>query len=103
MAPALGEAFEREDLKHIAVPIRIIAGGSDTTVPPDTNARRFAALQPAMQVAILPGGVTHYTFLNSCLPAESLPFCNDLPGVDREKIHKIAGAQAVQFFMTELK
>ena len=104
MAPALGEAFTGKDLKDIHIPIRIVAGASDTTVPPDTNAKRFAALDSAIALEILPGGVAHYTFLNSCLvtKASALPFCSDLPGVDREKIHATVAAEAIQFFSSQI-
>ena len=104
MAPALGEAFTRADLKDIRIPIRIVAGASDTTVPPETNAKRFAALDAAITLEILPGGVAHYTFLNSCLltKVSNLPFCGDLPGVGREEVHATVAAEAVQFFSSQM-
>jgi predicted dienelactone hydrolase len=105
IAPALGEAFEREDLKDIHIPVRIVAGASDKTVPPDTNAKRFAGMQPTIHLEMLPGGVAHYTFIDSCLPTKEYapPFCGDFPGVDRAKVHASVAADAISFFATQMR
>lgn len=101
MAPALGEAFSKADLAEITVPLEIVAGDGDVTVPFRTNAVRYGEWMPAAKVTILPGGVSHYTFTAVCLPAgmQALPeICRDNPGVHRDEVHRKVAGMALEFF-----
>ena len=69
IAPALGMAFDAGSFLGLDVPVALIGGTADTTVPVATNIRRIADLLPRARVTMLPGA-GHYTFLNSCLPSE---------------------------------
>jgi len=98
IAPALGMAFNEQGLKSIAVPVEMLAGGADVTVPLPTNARRFAAQLPHARLSILPGA-THYSFIDDCMDG-ALPalYCKEKPGVDRDAIHAQSIALAAAFF-----
>lgn len=105
IAPALGQAFDAAGLAGIKIPIAIVVGASDVTVPVATNAARFASLIPHATLNILPGGVKHYTFLEACVAAEVshlAAICQDAPGVDRAAIHRQTAAMAVAFFAKTL-
>ncbi len=106
MAPALGPAFTPASLGKIAIPVEIVAGASDQNVPIDSSARYFAAHIPGARLVILPGGVAHYNFLDSCTDAgrKSLPLlCTDAPDVNRDAIHARANDLALSFFAADLK
>jgi predicted dienelactone hydrolase len=105
MAPALGPAVTSESLSAIAIPTAIVAGAGDSVVPVDANARYYAAKIPHAELAIFPGGVDHYTFLDVCTEAGRstiAPLCVDRPGVDREAIHNATIALATKFFASQL-
>lgn len=106
IAPGLGEAFTKEDLKDIAIPVEILAGAADPIVPITQNAERFASLLPSIHLKILPGGVGHYTFVDTCTPLGKnvlTQICNDAPGVDRDSVHAEAVSEAVGFFQSNLR
>ena len=105
IAPALGEAFDPAGFAEIRIPVTITAGDGDVTVPIATNARRFANLIPQATLAILPGGVSHYTFLDQCVPElveEQPQICRDADGVDRKVVHHQTAERAVSFFTKTL-
>lgn len=105
IAPALGPAFSIESLEKISIPTAIIAGTADTTVPPDTSAKFFAAHIPGAKLTLFTG-VAHYTFLATCaeLGRRYRPdLCLDPAGVLRDDIHNRAAALAVSFFSSVLK
>lgn len=105
IAPALGPAFSAESLEAISIPTAIIAGAADTTVPPDTSAKFFAAHIPGAKLTLFTG-VGHYTFLATCaeLGRRSRPdLCLDPAGVLRDDIHNQTAALAVSFFASTLK
>jgi predicted dienelactone hydrolase len=101
MAPAVAEWFSPESLSRISIPIEIVAGASDPVAPPAINARYLAAHIPHARLTIYPGGVAHYTFLDTCTEGgkkQSPDFCVDRPGVNRDAIHAQAALQGVSFF-----
>ena len=78
-----------------------MAGDGDTTVPVATNARHIADLLPGASLDILPGGVSHDTFLNPCFPAamdDHAAICRDAAGVDRREVHRPTAARALASF-----
>ncbi len=106
MAPALGPAFTPAGLAKIAIPVDIVAGASDQNVPIASSARYFAAHIPGAKLVILPGGVAHYTFLDSCADAghkRLALLCTDAAGVDRDAIHSQANDLALRFFAAHLE
>jgi predicted dienelactone hydrolase len=106
IAPALGPAFPPEGLKKITIPVQIVAGIDDDSVPVASSARYFAAQIPGSKLVLLPNGVQHYQFLALCTPAgrQTLPLlCTDKPGVNREALHKSTAAAAIQFFEAQWK
>jgi predicted dienelactone hydrolase len=105
LAPALGPAFTPASLGRIAIPVEIVAGAGDQNVPIASSARYFAAHIPGAKLVILPGGVAHYNFLDSCTDAgrKRLPLlCTDAPDVDRDAIHAKVADLAVRFFDSAL-
>lgn len=104
IAPALGPAFDATSFADVRVPIALIAGSADTTVPVATNIRRIAGFLPKARFALLEGA-GHYTFLDVCTPAaaDALPaFCKDGPGVKRESAHADAIGRVDAFFAANL-
>ncbi len=106
IAPALGPAFSPQSLAAIRIPVDIVAGAADDIVPIAANAEYFAGHIRGAKLTILPGGVAHYTFLDTCTQRGRetvVPFCRDQPGVDRDKVHAEVAAMAVAFFRKQLK
>lgn len=105
IAPALGPAFSAENLEQISIPVQIVAGAADPIAPVATNAEYLAKHIPHAGLTIYPGGVGHYTFLDTCTlnGRKRLPeICDDAPGVDRAAVHKDAAQKAVDFFAANL-
>ncbi len=101
IAPGLGEAFTPAGLKDVTIPVEILAGAADQVAPVASNAERFARFLPSCRLKILPGGVGHYTFLDTCTPLgkQILPeYCDDAPGVNRASVHAQAIADVIAFF-----
>jgi predicted dienelactone hydrolase len=101
IAPPLAGVFSMPSLAAISIPVRIVAGQGDPIVPPDRNARLFAAHIPGAVLTIYPGSVGHYTFLDTCTEAGKMgspQLCVDPVGVNRKMIHADASGQAVGFF-----
>ncbi|WP_408477581.1 alpha/beta hydrolase family protein [Paraburkholderia megapolitana] len=104
IAPALGEAFDNASFANVDIPVLLLGGTADVTVPVQTNIHRIAGLMPNAQVIMVPGA-SHYTFVDTCLPAMAKRFanlCEDGPGVDRDAVHALAIERSLHFFMTTL-
>src|SRR5208282_321187 len=56
----------RQSLGEISVPVEIVAGAGDPILPPASNAEILAHSIPRAKLTIYPGGVAHYTFLDTC-------------------------------------
>ena len=100
IAPALGPAFPGSGLRTISVPVHIVAGSADTTVPIASSARYFAAHIPSAKLTLLPG-VGHYTFLDTCTEDgrhELQLLCEDGRGVNRDSVHVRTADLALEFF-----
>ena len=106
IAPAIGQAFPPKNLAGIHIPVDIVAGAADDICPVATNAEYFAKHIHGARVTILPGGVSHYTFLNDCTDQGRKvvhPFCDDAPGVNRAAVHVKVASMAVSFFEARFK
>jgi predicted dienelactone hydrolase len=106
IAPGLGPAFRSASLEKISIPVAIVAGESDASVPVASGPKYFAANIPGAKLTIFPGDVGHYVFLDSCTDAgrKTLALlCTDGKGVDRDAIHAKTAALAVEFFSATLK
>jgi predicted dienelactone hydrolase len=93
--------FTRASLGAIRVPVAIVAGAADPLLPPAANAEVLARDIPNAQLTILPGGVAHYTFLDTCTAMgrqQASGLCVDQPGVDRDAIHAETAQKATLFF-----
>jgi predicted dienelactone hydrolase len=104
MAPAIGPAFSPDSLAKISIPMQIVAGAVDTTVPIETSAKFFAAHIPSAQLTIFQA-VGHYTFLATCaeLGDRTRPeLCIDQAGILRDEIHAQTATMANHFFDTNL-
>jgi predicted dienelactone hydrolase len=101
IAPAIGQGFDAKSFHGVTIPVAIMAGTEDRTVPPATNAAHIASLLPGATLTMVPGA-GHYSYLPVCAPAalKMLPpmLCTEQPGVDRNKIHAIAIDAAKAFF-----
>jgi predicted dienelactone hydrolase len=104
IAPALGEAFDAASFAEIDIPVSLLAGTSDTIALAETNIKRIAGFLPKADVTMLPGA-SHYTFLDSCLPAAVdvlAGLCKDNPGIDRDVVHAETIERARAFFAAAL-
>ena len=100
MAPVVGPAMTRASLAHVRRPVSIVVGAEDDQAVPAANAVPIAAALAHAHLEVLPR-VTHYTFLPGCTERGQLAaarLCTDLPGVDRDAVHRQVAARALQFF-----
>jgi predicted dienelactone hydrolase len=96
-----GQAFTQDSLHAIRIPVGLVVGNADPFVPARDNADWIRSNIRGAQETILPGGVAHYTFLDTCTAAGRTEFgvyCADALGVDRDAIHAQVAAMAVTFF-----
>jgi predicted dienelactone hydrolase len=106
IAPALGASFTPAGLGSIAIPVRIVVGNADQAAPADVNAAYYAKHIPGARLEVLPGGVSHYTFLSLPTPQcrkERPLLASDGPGVDRAAVHTQVAGMAAEFFVQALK
>jgi predicted dienelactone hydrolase len=106
IAPGLAQVMTSESLAAITLPVAIVAGSADTIVPPEFNARIYAAKIPGAALTIFPGAVGHYTFLAPCTATgrDALPrLCIDAAGIERGAIHASTIARAADFFGANLE
>lgn len=105
IAPVFGSGFDRVGLSDVKVPVAIVVGLGDTTAPPDTNAKRYAAFIKNSKLELLPRSVGHYTFVPECTDQGKKMLgriCHDEPGVTRAAVHAQVSALALNFFERSL-
>jgi predicted dienelactone hydrolase len=106
IAPALGFTLTQESLHAIREPVEIVVGDADPIAPANENADYIRANVRGARETVLPGGVSHYTFLDTCTALGKKQigvYCADAPGVDRYKVHEQVAGQAVEFFERALR
>ena len=104
ISPALGQAFDDRSFSDVTIPVELLAGDADRTVPLATNVRHVATLLPSARLTLI-SGAGHYTFLAACAPAmiSYMPLlCTDNPGIDRTAVHAVAIERAKAFFASTL-
>lgn len=101
MAPVV-QPLTPASLSAMRVPVAIIAGAADVTVPPTTHALVAKPLIPGATVTILPD-VTHYSFLATCSAAavKEVSVCRD--ATVQESAHRAAIAAALDLFDRALR
>lgn len=92
-------AFTPNSLAEIAVPVTVLAGEADREAPIEPCAMWLAERLPRCKLHSLGAHVGHYTLL--CAGTEAgrklePELCIDLPGVDRQEVHKSAVQLALQ-------
>jgi predicted dienelactone hydrolase len=106
IAPAVGQAFDPDGFHDVTIPVAMVAGAADPIAPVAANAARFKELMPKAQLTVLPEGIAHYTFLDTCTQAGKATmgvFCSDAEGVDRNRVHADVAGMAVEFFNKNLR
>jgi predicted dienelactone hydrolase len=106
IAPALGFTLTPESLRAIREPVEIVVGNADPIAPANENADYIRANIHGARETVLPGGVAHYTFLDTCTAAGTKGvgvYCADAPTVDRDKVHEQVAQEAVGFFEGALR
>jgi predicted dienelactone hydrolase len=104
--PAVGQAFRADAFREVSIPVAMVAGAADPIAPPAANAAKFKKLMPQSELTILSGGVSPYTFLETCTDAGKAKlgvYCADEAGVDRDKVHATVSGMAVKFFDRTLR
>ena len=98
--------LSQASLAGISIPVEIVAGAGDPIAVPAENAEVLARAIPGAKLTLYPGGVGHYTFLDTCTAwgKQHMPgICVDRPGVNRDAIHAETARKALAFFDKELK
>jgi predicted dienelactone hydrolase len=106
IAPAVGQAFGPGAFAEVKIPVAMVVGDGDPIAPAAANAAKFEEMMPKAELTVLPGGVAHYTFLDTCTDAGRARlgvYCRDAEGVDREQVHTTVSAMAVKFFDRTLR
>jgi predicted dienelactone hydrolase len=106
IAPAIAEVFTPDSLHAIRVPVEMVVGDADPIAPAKNNTDYIRANLRGARETVLPGGVSHYTFLDTCTAAGKQRvdvYCRDAAGVDRDAVHTQVSGMAVQFFVRALK
>jgi predicted dienelactone hydrolase len=106
IAPALGAVLTVDGLREVRVPVAIVVGAADPIAPGAENAEKIRAGIRGAKLAVLPGGIAHYTFLDTCTAtgkAQLPEYCVDNAGVDRAAVHAQVSGMAVEFFDQTLK
>jgi predicted dienelactone hydrolase len=105
VAPAVGQAFRADAFREVRIPVAMVVGAADPIAPAAANAAKFKKLMPQSELTILPGEVSHYTFLDTCTDAGKAKlgvYCADAKGVDRDRVHTTVANMAVIFFYHNL-
>jgi predicted dienelactone hydrolase len=106
IAPAVSQTQTTDSLHQIRIPVEVVVGAADPIAPAAANADYLRANVRGARETVLPGGVAHYTFLDTCTaPGKTkLPtYCTDAPGVDRDAVHAQVSDIAISFFTRSLR
>lgn len=95
IAPVV-QPLDPASLTAMRVPVSILVGEKDVTVPAETQAQLAERLIPGAKLEIMPG-VTHYSFLPTCSAAArtEMKICREAERQDLAHEHAIAAALAL--------
>ena len=106
IAPAMGMTFTDESLRAIRMPVEMVVGSEDPIAPARENDDWIRMNVRGARETILPHGVMHYTFLDTCTPegkSKLATYCTDNTGVNRDAVHAQVSEMAVKFFDKALR
>ena len=106
IAPAMGMAFTDESLRAMRLPVEMVVGKEDPIAPARENDDWIRLNVRGARETILPHGVMHYTFLDTCTPegkSKLATYCADNTGVNRDAVHAQVSEMAVKFFDKALR
>jgi len=108
MAPALGQAIDKESLAQITTPVHIVYAKDDELLKPNLNAVYYANAIPKAESSALDAG-GHFVFLPKCtllgrLISYAIPFdiCGRKAHADRTALHEQVAREAIDFFGNSL-
>ncbi len=100
LAPGYAPTLTQDSLRSLRLPVDIVVGNADR-INTDGDAAYVRSNIHGARETVLPGGVTHYTFLDDCAPAGKAKYpayCTEAPGIDREAVHTQVARLAADFF-----
>jgi predicted dienelactone hydrolase len=106
IAPAMGMAFTDESLRAMRLPVEMVVGKEDPIAPARENDDWIRLNVRGARETILPHGVMHYTFLDTCTPdgkSKLTTYCSDNAGVNRDAVHAQVSEMAAKFFDKALR
>jgi predicted dienelactone hydrolase len=106
IAPAVAMTLTPESLRAIRIPVEVVVGSGDPIAPAKDNADWIRTNVRGARETVLPDGVGHYTFLDTCTAAGKQNvgvYCQDAPGVNRDAVHAQVAGMAVDFFDRALR
>jgi len=107
IAPAIGQSFETEkQFGKITNPVYIVGIENDKIAPVIYNALQYHNLIKNSEYYLVSGNASHYVMLNVAkdeLKKEAKIYYQDVSGVDRQAIHELISAKAIEFFQKSLK
>jgi predicted dienelactone hydrolase len=105
MAPGLGPVFTPESLGKIAIPVAIVTGTADETVPPASGAELLANAIPHATLKLFPHA-GHFVFVGTCTAVGRVfvrAGCGDPVGTDRDAVHAETIRLVLDFFTANLR
>ena len=105
IAPGVGFTLTQESLHSIRIPVEMVTGTEDRTVPAKENMDYVRSEIRGARGTLIPGA-THYTFLDTCTAEgkkELGIYCEDPAGTDRDAVHAKVAGMAVGFFNRALR
>jgi len=106
IAPAMGMTFTDDSLRAIRLPVEMVVGNADPIAPARDNDDWIRMNVRGARETILPGGVMHYTFLDTCTSEGKTKlgtYCADNASVNRDAVHAKVAEMAVKFFDRSLR
>ncbi len=104
MAPALGQAFGKQDMKRVEIPVFMVASGNDDILPEPFNIQQYLKTLPkAPEFHEFPKA-GHFVYLAECpmlVKLIAMTACRD-SGTPRSEIHPKLRELSLSFFRHNL-
>ena len=101
MAPVV-QPLTPDSLRALRIPVSIVVGQNDITVPERSHARVARALIRGAKLKVLPA-VTHYSFLATCTSAARAQIDVCRHATNQEEAHRVAIEMALKLFDRALR